>query len=176
MCAFGPNLRLVEWNKGAEKLTGIRAKDAIGRPCWDVLAGRADDGSLICHKGCSSARLAREGWPLRPQALSIRTAHGRRRVAVDTVSVDGSLIVHLLRAELDPCPHHRRAKQRPVTLTERQLEVLRLLGQGIPARGIAGRLGLTEATVRNHIQAVLHELEAHSQLEAVYRARSDGLI
>jgi DNA-binding NarL/FixJ family response regulator len=62
------------------------------------------------------------------------------------------------------------------TLTERQLEVLRLLGEGIRARGIAGRLGLAEATVRNHIHAVLQELEAHSQLEAVYQARAGGLI
>jgi DNA-binding CsgD family transcriptional regulator len=175
MCAFGADLRLVEWNDGAERLTGIRAQDAIGCPCWAVLAGRADDGSLICHKDCSGARLAREGWPLRPQTLDIRTARGRCRVAVDTITVDGGLTVHLLKPK-PGAPHLFRPKESAVTLTERQLEVLRLLGEGIRARGIAGRLGLAEATVRNHIHAVLQELEAHSQLEAVYQARAGGLI
>ncbi len=172
MCAFDADLRLVEWNESAERLTGIRARDAIGSPCWAVLAGRADDGSLICHKDCSGARLAREGWPLRPQTLSIRTARGRCRVAVDTISgVDGGLTVHLLRPEPE-ARHLFRPRQSAVTLTARQLEVLRLLGEGTRARGIAARLGLAEATVRNHIHAVLQELDAHSQLEAVHRARA----
>ena len=37
---------------------------------------------------------------------------------------------------------------------------------------IAGRLTLSEATVRNHVRAILRELGAHSQLEAVARARA----
>ena len=65
---------------------------------------------------------------------------------------------------------------RPPRLTPRQLEILRLLGEGSTARTISSKLGLTEATVRNHIRAVLLELGAHSQLEAVFRARSHDLL
>lgn len=61
-------------------------------------------------------------------------------------------------------------------LTRRQLEVLNLLGEGRSARQIAASLHLSEATVRNHIRAVKHALDARSQLEAIARARKLGLL
>jgi DNA-binding NarL/FixJ family response regulator len=54
--------------------------------------------------------------------------------------------------------------------------VLELLAQGLPAKLIAGRLGIAEVTTRNHIQAVLGALRCHSQLEAVAEARRRGLV
>jgi DNA-binding CsgD family transcriptional regulator len=62
------------------------------------------------------------------------------------------------------------------SLTPRQLEVLRLLAEGKRAKEIAGQLWLSETTVRNHIRAVLRELESHSQLEALSKARRLGLV
>jgi DNA-binding NarL/FixJ family response regulator len=64
----------------------------------------------------------------------------------------------------------------PAVLTARQQQVLRLLAEGVPAKVIATRLGLAEATVRNHIRAILAALETHSQLEAIAKARRLELI
>lgn len=61
-------------------------------------------------------------------------------------------------------------------LTRRQLEVLNLIAEGRSARRIASELHLSEATVRNHIRAVKHALDARSQLEAIARARKLGLL
>jgi GAF domain-containing protein/DNA-binding CsgD family transcriptional regulator len=61
-------------------------------------------------------------------------------------------------------------------LTRRQAEVLNLLGEGRSARQIAAELHLSQDTVRNHIRAVKHALDARSQLEAVARARKLGLL
>lgn len=61
-------------------------------------------------------------------------------------------------------------------LTAREREVLELLGEGRRASAIAGRLGLSLATVRNHIRAVLRKLGCHSQLEAVAEGRRRGLL
>jgi DNA-binding NarL/FixJ family response regulator len=58
----------------------------------------------------------------------------------------------------------------------RQLEVLRFLAAGVPAKVIATELGIVEATVRNHIRAILVALGAHSQLEAIANARRLQLI
>ena len=44
------------------------------------------------------------------------------------------------------------------------------MSQGVRAREIAARLGLSQSTVRNHIRALLRRLDSHSQLEAVARA------
>jgi DNA-binding CsgD family transcriptional regulator len=61
-------------------------------------------------------------------------------------------------------------------LSPRQHEVLRLLADGMRAREIGVKLGLSEATVRNHIRGVLRRLESHSQLQAVARAREQRLL
>ncbi|HZO97551.1 MAG TPA: LuxR C-terminal-related transcriptional regulator [Gaiellaceae bacterium] len=63
-----------------------------------------------------------------------------------------------------------------VRLTRRQREVLALLAEGLPARRIAAVLGLREATVRNHIHALLARFGSHSQLEAVAQARRRGMV
>ncbi len=55
----------------------------------------------------------------------------------------------------------------PRRLSPRQQEVLELLAEGAPAREIAQRLGLAEATVRNHIRLMFLKLGCHSQLEAI---------
>jgi DNA-binding NarL/FixJ family response regulator len=61
-------------------------------------------------------------------------------------------------------------------LTARQLEVLGLLAEGKGVAEIRKELYLSEATVRNHVRALLQALSAHSQLEAVARARKVGLL
>jgi DNA-binding CsgD family transcriptional regulator len=54
--------------------------------------------------------------------------------------------------------------------------VLELLADGVQAREIADRLGLSEATVRNHIRILLRKLDSHSQLEAVAVGYRLGLL
>jgi DNA-binding NarL/FixJ family response regulator len=61
-------------------------------------------------------------------------------------------------------------------LTPREVEVLRLLAQGLSARDIAERLVLSLHTVRNYIRDVLLKLNAHSQLEAVAIAVRENII
>ncbi len=61
-------------------------------------------------------------------------------------------------------------------LTPRQCEVLDLLCQGLPNKTIGRRLGLTENTVRGHVQALLGLLQVSSRTEASFAARRSGLI
>ena len=62
------------------------------------------------------------------------------------------------------------------TLSPRQRQVLALLADGLSPRVIALQLGLSLPTVRNHVAAVLHRLDCHSQLEAVAVAHRRGII
>jgi DNA-binding NarL/FixJ family response regulator len=62
------------------------------------------------------------------------------------------------------------------TLTPRQSEVLNLLSEGRSAKEIANALNVSHETARNHIRAILRTLGAHSQLEAVSRARALGVL
>jgi len=61
-------------------------------------------------------------------------------------------------------------------LTSRELEVLRLMAEGLPNKTIAARLGISEHTVKFHVNAVMGKLAAESRTEAVVRATRLGLI
>lgn len=61
-------------------------------------------------------------------------------------------------------------------LTPREFQVLELLAAGADTPTIARELFITEATVRNHVQRILHKLNVHSRLEAVACARELGLL
>jgi DNA-binding CsgD family transcriptional regulator len=67
--------------------------------------------------------------------------------------------------------------QRPaVSLTKRELEVLALLKQGLKARTIAGRLGVSPRTVNKHLGNMYLKLDAHDRLLAVERAHLLGIL
>jgi len=164
-------LRIVSWNAAVADLTGVTAQAAVGNPCWSVLGGLASDGAVVCHAGCALAREAFKRRTASSHALLVRTASGRRRVTVSTItawSAGTPSLVHLL---------HRVPPAHPVALapevqhlTPRQLEVLERLGAGEDARQIADALGITVATVRTHIRHILRALGVHTQLAAVVRA------
>jgi two-component system nitrate/nitrite response regulator NarL len=61
-------------------------------------------------------------------------------------------------------------------LTPRELEVLRLMAEGLPNKTIAIRLGISEHTVKFHVNAILGKLGVGSRTEAVVRATRLGLI
>ena len=63
-----------------------------------------------------------------------------------------------------------------IALTKRQLEVLRLLAEGMSTAAIAGELGLSRTTVRNYVANVLAALGAHSRLQAVIAARKAEIL
>jgi DNA-binding NarL/FixJ family response regulator len=67
----------------------------------------------------------------------------------------------------------RQTAQTP--LTPRELEVLRLLAQGLRQDAIADRLFITSKTVATHIQNILEKLNVHSRAEAVAYAHRHGL-
>jgi DNA-binding NarL/FixJ family response regulator len=72
-----------------------------------------------------------------------------------------------------PAPDEAGSEAR---LTSRQLEVLRLLADGVGTDEIAHKLWLSPSTVRNHVMAILRALDSHSRLQAVARARDRGLL
>lgn len=61
-------------------------------------------------------------------------------------------------------------------LTAREREVLTLVAEGISNREIAQRLGITENTVKYHVNGVLRKLDAESRTEAAVRGARLGLV
>ena len=60
-------------------------------------------------------------------------------------------------------------------LTDREREVLWLLAQGLSNQEVAGRMGISLKTARNHVSNILGRLQVADRTEAVARARAAGL-
>ena len=113
-------------------------------------------------------------------SLSLSSLSGSAGVA------GGAVIVHLLRPALlypaaATAPHGRGGELaardgESAPLTPREVEVIALLREGRSTRAMADRLGPSPSTVRNHTQAILRKLGAHSRLEAVASATRRGLV
>ncbi len=74
--------------------------------------------------------------------------------------------------------HHRRAPAgaRLDDLTARETEVLRFVGNGLSNTEIAGRLVLSEATVKTHVKRLMAKLRLSSRAQAVVVAYESGLV
>jgi DNA-binding NarL/FixJ family response regulator len=67
-------------------------------------------------------------------------------------------------------------KRNPAGLTAREMEILRLLVDGLSNRQIAGRLSISAKTVDHHVSAVLGKLGVQSREQAATRAVESGLL
>ncbi len=74
----------------------------------------------------------------------------------------------------------KTAEERPQMpaprLTDREMEVLKLVAQGLNNRDIAKELFISENTVKNHIRNILEKLHLHSRMEAVVYAVREKLL
>jgi NarL family two-component system response regulator LiaR len=72
----------------------------------------------------------------------------------------------------------KRPAQQPLTpdpLTEREVEILQLLAQGLENHEIADQLGLSDATVRSHVSNILSKLHLANRVQATLFALRSGL-
>jgi len=80
-------------------------------------------------------------------------------------------------SELQRLLLERESRPRPLEpLTARELEVLQHLAEGASTNQASEQLGISSATLRAHVQAILRKLGAHSRLEAVAEAARLGVI
>ncbi len=86
-----------------------------------------------------------------------------------------SLEPEIARKLLLELRHPPSAPLTPDPLTEREVEVLRLIAQGLSNREIANRLVITERTVFRHVSNVLDKLHLASRTQAALYALKEGL-
>jgi len=127
------------------------------------------------------------------RALSVAEPEGYVRTFVGEGEPIGALLrraaargvkVDYVRTLLDALEREARASEAFATthpalvepLTERELEVLRLLAVGLPSKEIAGTLVIAVGTVKQHLKNIYGKLEVHNRTEAANRARDLGLV
>jgi PAS domain S-box-containing protein len=194
------------WSAGAEALLGVAGKDALWRNCQDVLCGEDGTGHRVCTVDCHVLQAARNDRDVPNYDLYAVTASGDRKwlnISVILAQVQygpSPLVVHLARdiserkrqetltreimvrvGQLTGQQADRRlSSAAPPTpapdLTQREIEILQLLALGRSTGTIAGKLHISTATVRNHVQHILGKLKCHTRLEAVVTAARQRLL
>lgn len=105
--------------------------------------------------------------------------------AIRTVAKGGALIqpsiarkvlTEFTRLRSAPVEDKSRQEELVEPLSEREQEILRLLGQGLTNRQIADRLYLAEGTVKNYVSGILQKLGVQDRTQAALRAQEMGLL
>ncbi len=111
--------------------------------------------------------------PLDEVADTVRAVHGGQSL------INPSMAAKLLTefAALAKRDDEERAQEVPAPrLTEREMQVLKLVARGMNNRDIAKELFISENTVKNHVRNILEKLQIHSRMEAVMVAVREKLI
>ncbi len=127
-----------------------------------LLISAVVDGSVVVdavQAGC--AGFVHKGEQTRELATAVRT------VAAGGAVFPASALRRLVRKEHPDIG---------ADLSQRELEVLRLLARPIPVPEIAAELFISVHTARNHVRSIMSKLGARSQLEAVVIAVRGGVI
>jgi DNA-binding NarL/FixJ family response regulator len=147
-------------------MDGIAAIGAIRRELPDVeviaLTSVLDDSSVV-----SAVRAGAIGYLLKDtEADELRRAI--KAAAAGQVQLSPKAAARLMREV--------RAPDSPEALTEREIDVLRLLAQGPANKQIAGNLRIGEKTVKTHVSNILAKLGVPSRTQAALYAVRIGLV
>ncbi|MGY0235580.1 response regulator [Longispora urticae] len=130
-----------------------------------VLTTYADDADIL-----AALRAGARGYLTKDAGVEEIT-RALRRVAGGQADLDPDVQRKLL--ELIPGEHLRAPAAHD--LTDREVEVLRLIAQGLSNSDIAGRLFISEATVKTHVNHIFAKIEVRDRAQAVAYAFRQGI-
>ena len=147
-------------------MNGIAAIGAIKRELPDIeviaLTSVLDDSSVI-----GAVRAGAIGYLLKDTEAD-DLCRAIKAAAAGQVQLSPKAAARLMREV--------RAPDSPETLTEREIDVLRLLAQGQANKQIAGNLHIGEKTVKTHVSNILAKLSVPSRTQAALYAVRIGLV
>lgn len=149
------------------KQSGIEACVAIKEqvPMTKIIMLTMSDDEADLYEAVKSGA---SGYLLKDSSIE-EVAQGIRVVADGQSLISPSMAAKLID-EFKTMSKPERATGPALKLTDRELEVLRLVAKGLSNRDVAGQLAISENTVKNHVRNILEKLQLHSRMEAVMYA------
>jgi len=161
------------------KMNGIEAarqmKDVAPSAKIVILTISDEDDDLFEAIRAGASGYLLKDIPLDELADSVRAVYGGQSLI--NPSMAGKLLTEFATLARRDADEEEPAKHAPARkLTDREMEVLRLVARGLNNRDIAKELFISENTVKNHVRNVLEKLQIHSRMEAVMIAVREKLI
>ena len=157
----------------------VLGNDSIPQHLLRPLVEGGARGIIVLSEGDSPARML-ESLPLAGWGIIPPDASAAELVAAVEAVAQGLVALSLPQARrMLAGGSPTRAMSGDVLeepLTEREMEVLELLSQGLPNKLIARQLGISEHTVKFHVSALYTKLGAASRTEAVHKGARLGLV
>jgi DNA-binding NarL/FixJ family response regulator len=154
---------------GIATLTALRER---GRDVPVLVLTTFDDDELVLR----ALRAGAHGYLLKDVTLT-QLVDAIRTLADGRTLIQPAVTERLLRAiTQQPPADDTPAWPRPLPLTGRELEILRLLASGFTNREIATALHLATGTVKNHVSTVLQKLGVRDRTRAVLCSLEHGLL
>ncbi len=151
------------------KLDGLGVLRALsGSAPPTLILTTFDDDELVLE----GLRLGAKGYLLKDVSLT-QLLDAVETLAMGQTLVQPAVTERLLRG-LQKTTYS--SLESPDTLTQRELEVVRLMAGGYSNKEIAGALGVSEGTVKNHVSSVLSKLGVRDRTRAVLRALELGYV
>src|SRR5579862_8088291 len=159
------------------KISGIEAcramKEAVPSAKIVMLTISDEEEDLFEAIRAGASGYLLKDIPLDEVAETVRAVHGGQSLI--NPSMAGKLLTEF--AALARREESERAQRIPAPrLTEREIQVLKLVARGMNNRDIAKELFISENTVKNHVRNILEKLQIHSRMEAVMIAVRQKLI
>ena len=132
-----------------------------------LLTASLDDARLL-----EAFRLGARGLVLKESAPRL-LVESIRQVAAGDQSWNGSVIAGALRLVLQ---REQAVASMTSTLTPREVEVTRMVAAGLRNKEIAGRLDITEGTVKFHLHSIYEKLKIDGRYALMTYAREHGLV
>ena len=120
--------------------------------------------------------LASDAWVAGARGLFLRSTRIDNVVAALPAILQGLVVIDPALANGLLSPRERASAPLSEALTARELEVLQFLAEGLPNKVIAQRMGISESTIKFHVNAIMGKLGAQSRTDAVVRATRLGLV
>ena len=123
-----------------------------------------------------AVRLGAMGLVLKEHAIDT-VLKAIEKVHAGEAWLDRTMIASILYERTHPAnsPLYSAEELKNATLTERERQLVRLIGEGLKNKDIAERMGISEATVRHHLTSIFTKLNVADRLELVIYAYQHGL-
>jgi DNA-binding NarL/FixJ family response regulator len=155
------------------KRTGLEACSTIKQavPAAKIIMLTVSDEEADLYEAVKSGA---SGYLLKDSSIE-EVSQAVRVVADGQSLISPSMAVKLID-EFKQMSRPERENVGGLRLTERELEVLRLVARGLNNREVAKNLFISENTVKNHVRNILEKLQLHSRMEAVMYAVREKLL